>query len=48
MFDQELVIEILSQIDDAIEVVRTRFSVIHSIDDFLSTPEDWKSSTASA
>ena len=39
MFDQELVIEILSQIDDAIEVVRTRFSVIHSIDDFLSTPE---------
>ncbi len=39
MFDQELVIEILSQIDDAIEVVRTRFSVIHSSDDFLSTPE---------
>jgi uncharacterized protein with HEPN domain len=39
MFDRELVIEILSQIDDAIEVVRSRFSIIHSSDDFLATPE---------
>lgn len=39
MFDAELIIEILSQIDDAIEIVQTRFSVIHSTDDFLNTPE---------
>lgn len=39
MFDAELIIEILVQIDGAIDVVRTRFSVIHSVDDFLNTPE---------
>jgi uncharacterized protein with HEPN domain len=39
MFDAELTSEILSQIDEAIGIVRTRFSVIHSIDDFLNTPE---------
>lgn len=39
MFDAELIIEILLQIDGAIDVVRTRFSVIHSVDDFLNTPE---------
>jgi hypothetical protein len=39
MFDAELIIEILSQIDGAIGIVRTRFSVIHSTDDFLNTSE---------
>jgi len=40
MFDAELIIEILSQIDSAIEIVRTRFSVIHDTDDFLLNPLD--------
>jgi uncharacterized protein with HEPN domain len=39
MFDAELSIEILSQIEGAIGIVRTRFSVIRSVDDFLNTPE---------
>ncbi|MDF7822796.1 DUF86 domain-containing protein [Pontiellaceae bacterium B12227] len=39
MFDTELTTEILMQIDQAIEVVRIRFSVIASPDDFLATPE---------
>jgi len=39
MFDDELVIEILIQIDEAIEIVRSRFSVIDSVGDFLNTPE---------
>ncbi len=39
MFDAELIAEILLQIDQAIEVVRNRFSVIESADDFLATPE---------
>lgn len=39
MFDTELIIEILSQVDQAIEVVRQRFSVIKSADAFLTTPE---------
>ena len=39
MFDTELITEILSQVDQAIEVVRQRFSVIKSADDFLATPE---------
>ena len=39
MFDTELTSEILSQIEGAISIVRTRFSVIHSMNDFLDTPE---------
>lgn len=39
MFDAPLTIEILQQIDQAIEVVRSRFSVIDSIDAFLESPE---------
>jgi uncharacterized protein with HEPN domain len=39
MFDAELITEILTQIDEAIGIVRTRFAVIRSADDFLSTPE---------
>lgn len=39
MFDAELLTEILTQIDHAIEVVSVRFSVIDSSDDFLETPE---------
>ncbi len=35
MFDAELLTEILQQIDLAIEIVRTRFSVINSSDDFF-------------
>lgn len=39
MFDVDLTIEILQQIDQAIEVVRSRFSIIHSADDFLESSE---------
>ncbi len=39
MFDVELVQEILIQIEEAIGIVRTRFSVIHLVDDFLNTSE---------
>lgn len=39
MFDKDLITEILMQVDNAIEVVSARFSVIHSISDFLDTPE---------
>jgi len=39
MFDAELVAEILLQIDQAIEVVRTRFSVVGSVDDFLDSAD---------
>ena len=35
MFDTELTSEILSQIEGAISIVRTRFSVIQSMNDFL-------------
>lgn len=39
MFDSELVVEILRQIDGAIDIARTRFLPVQSIDDFLNTPE---------
>ncbi|MES9901293.1 MAG: HepT-like ribonuclease domain-containing protein [Sedimenticola sp.] len=39
MLDAELIAEILSQIENAISIVRRRFSIIHSTDDFLNTPE---------
>ena len=39
MFDADLTAEILRQIDNAIEIVRTRFSVINSVDDFLESAD---------
>lgn len=39
MFDAELIVEILTQVEQAIEVVRQRFSPINSADDFLDSPE---------
>jgi uncharacterized protein with HEPN domain len=39
MFDLELTVEILQQVEQAISVVKDRFSVVHSVDDFLETPE---------
>ena len=39
MFDIGLITEILLQIDEAIGVVRDRFSAIGSPDDFLASPE---------
>ena len=39
MFDTELIVEILTQIGDAIGTVRTRFAPIRSVNDFLDTPE---------
>ena len=39
MFDLELTVEILQQVEQAISVVKDRFSVVHSVDDFLETAE---------
>jgi len=39
MFEKELILEILQQIDAAIDLVSFRFIPIHSADDFLETPE---------
>lgn len=39
MFDAKLIVEILSQVDEAIDIVRKRFEVIQSANDFLNTPE---------
>ena len=39
MYDMELIIDILSQISDAIDKVLYRFSVIKSASDFTDTPE---------
>ncbi len=39
MFDASLTIEILQQIDHALDIVRMRFSVIKSSDDFLASAE---------
>lgn len=46
MFDRELIAEILSQIDNAIEIVLTRFAPVGSINDFLDTPEGLENWTA--
>ena len=37
MFNTELTTEILQQVDSAIEIIRKRFSVINSVNDFLAT-----------
>jgi uncharacterized protein with HEPN domain len=39
MFDVDLTISILQQIEQALTIVQTRFSVINSADDFLESPE---------
>jgi uncharacterized protein with HEPN domain len=39
MCDVEITVEILRQIEHAISVVLERFGVIHTVDDFLNTPE---------
>jgi len=39
MFDVALTAEILQQVEQAISVVEDRFSIVHSVNDFLDTPE---------
>jgi len=39
MYDRELVIDILHQIDNAIDKVSYRFAVIESVNDFTDTPQ---------
>ncbi|GBE02164.1 hypothetical protein BMS3Abin08_01606 [bacterium BMS3Abin08] len=39
MYDRELVVDILHQIDNAIDKILYRFSVIKSANDFTDTPE---------
>lgn len=38
MFDTELILEILQQMECALNIIQQRFSVVNSVDDFLDTP----------